>query len=85
MPQHTEPAGCTANALLADVLRTRGSVTLYSAVLFAWLSTRLFGSLRTALANVFDIENERSIIKGKIFDFQITVVRTVMSVVYARF
>jgi membrane protein len=62
------------------VLRTRGSVTLYSAILFAWLSTRLFGSLRTALAEVFDIENERGIIQGKIFDFEITFVGTVLFV-----
>jgi membrane protein len=62
------------------VLRTRGSVTFYSAILFVWLSTRLFGSLRTALADVFDIENERSIIRGKIFDIEITVVSTLLFV-----
>jgi membrane protein len=80
LPAHAESSGSTIHRMLADVLRTRGSVTLYSAVLFAWLSTRLFGSLRTALASVFDIENERSIIRGKIFDFQITVVSTVLFV-----
>lgn len=67
-------------ALLDDVLRTRGRVTLYSAIIFLWLSTRLFGSLRTALAEVFDIERERSIVHGKLFDLQITVVATVLFV-----
>ena len=80
LPMHTETSGSAVHTMLSDVLRTRGSVTLYSAVLFAWLSTRLFGSLRTALAEVFDIEHERSIIRGKIFDFQITVVATVLFV-----
>ena len=80
LPLHTESSGSAIHTLLADVLRTRESVTLYSALLFAWLSTRLFGSLRTALAEVFDIESERSIIRGKIFDFQITVVATVLFV-----
>jgi len=80
LPLHAESSGSTIHTMLADVLRTRGSVTVYSALLFAWLSTRLFGSLRTALADVFDIENERSIIRGKIFDFQITVVATVLFV-----
>ncbi|MGH7679886.1 MAG: YihY/virulence factor BrkB family protein, partial [Gemmatimonadaceae bacterium] len=63
-----------------EVLRTRGSVTIWSALLFTWLSTRLFGSLRTALADVFDIEHERSILHGKIFDFQITLVSTILFV-----
>ena len=80
LPLQTESSATAIHAMLADVLRTRGTVTIYSAVLFAWLSTRLFGSLRTALAEVFDIENERSIIRGKIFDFQITLVATVLFV-----
>jgi membrane protein len=66
--------------LMDDVLRTRGSVTAYSAVLFLLLSTRLFGSLRTALAEVFDIEHERGMLRGKIFDLQITIVATVLFV-----
>lgn len=80
LPLRTESSATAIHTMLADVLRTRGTVTIYSAVLFAWLSTRLFGSLRTALAEVFDIENERSIIRGKIFDFQITLVATVLFV-----
>jgi len=80
LPMHAETSGGLIHTMITDVLRTRGSVTLYSAILFAWLSTRLFGSLRTALAEVFDIENERSIIRGKIFDFQITLVGTILFV-----
>ncbi|HJQ20652.1 MAG TPA: YihY/virulence factor BrkB family protein [Gemmatimonadaceae bacterium] len=80
LPMHSEQSGGFVHTLIGDVLKTRGSVTIYSAVLFAWLSTRLFGSLRTALAEVFDIENERSIIRGKVFDFEITVVGTVLFV-----
>ena len=80
LPEHSEASGGVVHSMLTDALRTRGSVTIYSAVLFAWLSTRLFGSLRTALAEVFDIENERGIIWGKIFDFQITFVATVLFV-----
>jgi len=78
LPTHQETSGGLIHSMIADVLRTRGSVTVYSAILFAWLSTRLFGSLRTALAEVFDIENERSIIRGKIFDFQMTLVGTIL-------
>jgi membrane protein len=80
MPLQAGDSGGFVHTMLEDVLKTRGSVTLYSGLLFVWLSTRLFGSLRTALADVFDIENERSIIRGKIFDIQITVVSTVLFV-----
>ena len=81
LPLQSAAAGPWVHTLIDDILKTRGSVfPIWSALLFAWLSTRLFGSLRTALADVFDIENERSIIRGKIFDFQITVVSTILFV-----
>lgn len=76
----TGPAGSWVNDMLGQVVEARGTVTLYSALLFIWLSTRLFGSLRSALADVFDIESERGIIQGKIFDIKITVVGTVLFV-----
>jgi membrane protein len=78
LPAQSAATATWVHSLLDDVIATRGSVTLYSAVIFAWLSTRLFGSVRTALADVFDIENERGIIMGKIFDLQITIVATVL-------
>jgi membrane protein len=66
--------------MIADLMKARGSVTMYSAIGFVWFSTRLFGSLRSVLASVFDIENERGIIAGKIFDVKITVVSTLLFV-----
>ena len=80
LPIQSASGGAWVHTTIDEVLKTRGSVTFWSAFLFTWLSTRLFGSLRTALADVFDIEHERSIIRGKIFDFQITVVSTVLFV-----
>jgi membrane protein len=80
LPMQSEAGGKAVHSILTDVMKTHSTVPLYSAMLFIWLSTRLFGSLRTALADVFDIENERSIIRGKIFDIQITVVSTVLFV-----
>jgi membrane protein len=66
--------------MINDLLATRRRVTIYSAIGFIWFSTRLFGSLRTVLASVFDIESERGIIAGKIFDAKITVVSTLLFV-----
>jgi membrane protein len=73
-------SGKWVHDMLVDVVNARGTVTLYSAAFFVWLSTRLFGSLRSALADVFDIESERGIIQGKIFDIKITVVATFLFV-----
>jgi membrane protein len=70
-------------ALIADVLRAGAQVTVWSAITFVWLSTRLFGSLRTVLAEVFDIETERGIIAGKLFDAKISVVATVLVAAYS--
>ena len=69
--------------ILNDVLRARTSLAIYSAIGFVWFSTRLFGSLRSVLAEVFDIENERGIVAGKIFDIQITIIASVLIVLYA--
>jgi membrane protein len=68
--------------IIADAIRTRGQVGVLSAVTFIWFSTRLFGSLRSVLADVFDIEQERGIVAGKIFDVQVTVLSTLLVVAY---
>src|SRR5205085_4125311 len=80
LPAHEESPTSPIHKLVTDILRTRTSFTIYGAIGFVWFSTRLFGSLRTVLADVFDIENERGIIAGKIFDIQITVVATILFV-----
>lgn len=43
-------------------------------VLLVWISTRLIGSLRSALRNVFDVQEDRGIVQGKIFDAKMVVV-----------
>jgi len=65
-----------------DVIRAGGSVGWWSAAGFIWFSTRLFGSLRSVLAEVFDIESDRGIIDGKIFDIKITVIATILVAAY---
>jgi membrane protein len=41
--------------LLAKITRNRGQLSLYAAPAFVWFSTRLFGGVRTALNDIFDI------------------------------
>jgi membrane protein len=83
LPPQAEMVRTAVLEVLTDVVRARTSLAIYSAIGFVWFSTRLFGSVRTVLAEVFDIENERGIIAGKIFDIKITVISSLLIVLYA--
>ena len=82
LPAHVETPDSGTHKLIADILTAHQSLGLWSAIGFIWFSTRLFGSLRTVLASVFDIESERGIIQGKLFDIKITVLSTVLLTAY---
>ena len=56
LPPHPPGDSGPAAAILNEVIKRSGTVTIYSAIGFIWFSTRLFGSLRTVLAAIFDIE-----------------------------
>ncbi len=84
LPNGSHAADALLRGLITDVLETRGAVTAYSAIGFAWFSTRLFGSLRSVLALIFD-GTDRSIVVGKLFDLLATVVSTMAVVVYVVF
>lgn len=76
LPAETPMAGELLRSLIADFLRTRPATTAYSALGFMWFSTRLFGSLRTAVSLIFD-RSDRGIVAGKLFDVAATMVATV--------
>jgi membrane protein len=78
LPAHYESPDAPQHKLIGDILDAHTKLGVWSAVGFVWFSTRLFGSLRTVLASVFDIEQERGIIQGKIFDIKITVLSTIL-------
>jgi len=78
LPAHVESPDSATHKLISDILSAHQSLGVWSAIGFVWFSTRLFGSLRTVLASVFDIETERGIIAGKVFDVKITVVSTLL-------
>ena len=58
------------NTLLAD----RRSFNLVGSLVFLWISTRLVGTLRTALREIFDFPHGRGLIEGKVFDGVMVVV-----------
>ncbi len=82
LPPHVQSTDNAIHRLVEDAMRAPAAVSVWSAVGFVWFSTRLFGSLRSVLADVFDIESERGIIAGKLFDIQITIISTVLVAVY---
>ena len=81
LPNDSPSAIDLISSIVGDVMRTQGAVTLYAAIGFAWFSTRLFGSLRSVLALIFD-GTDRGIVVGKLFDFGATIVATMAMVVY---
>ena len=72
------PMSDEAQRLLTDLLfevsgSTSGAVSI-GVIAFIWLTTRLFGSLRVALSDVFDIEDTRNILQAKLFDMRISLI-----------
>jgi membrane protein len=82
MPPHPPGDSGPAAAILNEVIKRSGALGIYSAIGFIWFSTRLFGSLRTVLAAIFDIDSDRGIIAGKIFDIEMTIVSSLLLVAY---
>jgi membrane protein len=78
LPLHREEAEAPVHRLIADVVAARGSLGVYGSLIYIWFSTRLFGSLRTVLADIFDIETDRSVLLGKWFDVRITIYSSVL-------
>jgi membrane protein len=60
---------------IADgLLAQRTSLTVVGALVFVWLATRLVGTIRVVLREIFDISQARGLVLGKLFDAQVVVV-----------
>ena len=71
--------------LAEGVVRSRGTLGLFGLPLFVWFSTRLFGSLRSALCSLFDSPETRSWLTGKLFDVALVVATGVLFVANTAF
>jgi membrane protein len=60
--------------LINTVVEDRAGFSLVGSLVFVWISTRLVGTLRTALREIFDIPYGRGIVRGKLFDAMMVVV-----------
>lgn len=56
---------------VTGLIEKSGQITVVSILLLIWISTRLVGTLRAALKEVFDVGQDRNIIQGKLFDIKI--------------
>lgn len=71
----------TVRDQIAGLLDQRRGFTLVGALLLVWFSTRLVGTLRTALGEIFDVADDRGIVRGKIFDVQMVLAGSVLLLV----
>ncbi|HUE95632.1 MAG TPA: YihY/virulence factor BrkB family protein [Longimicrobiaceae bacterium] len=63
-----------AGELVDQAVGERNRFGILGILLLVWVSTRLIGSLRSALRAVFDIREDRGIVAGKIFDAQMVLI-----------
>lgn len=68
LPEGSWEQGEWIRTTLRDVARAGTSVSVWSALVFAWFSTRVFGALRAVMVKTFDVEKDRGIVSGKLFD-----------------
>jgi membrane protein len=68
LPARDWAGGDSVRDAVRDIARVGKSVTLYSVIGFLWFSTRVFGAMRSVFARAFDVEKERGIVHGKVFD-----------------
>jgi len=64
--------------VLEEIVQQRGTLGLFGVPLFVWFSTRLFGSLRATLCEVFDVEETRSWFRGKLEDVVLVLATTTL-------
>lgn len=64
----------SVRTVIRGLVAERAGVSAVGAVVFVWISTRLVGTLRVVLREVFDISRDRGIVGGKLFDIQIVVI-----------
>lgn len=57
-----------------DLIAGRTRFGLLGLALFVWTATRLFGSLRSVLRDIFDLQEDRGIVGGKIYDTKMVIV-----------
>lgn len=74
--------GAWIRTTFRDVARAGTSVSVGSALVFAWFSTRVFGALRAVMVKTFDVEKDRGIVHGKLVDIGAAFATAIGTVLY---
>jgi membrane protein len=82
LPAHVEGNASPVHTFVDQILDSHRAVGAWSAVLFLWFSTRLFGALRSALARVLAVPEARGIVHGKLFDTALVLLSTLLVTAY---
>jgi membrane protein len=82
LPRHADAAEQSVHALVDGILKTRSALGIWGAIGYFWFTARLFGALRSALSQVLDFGTQRGVVAGKLHDFRLTVVATVLITCY---
>ena len=64
----------TVREAIDGVVEGRTGFTTVGALVLIWFSTRLVGTLRSVLQEVFDVAQDRGVIGGKIFDIKAVII-----------
>jgi membrane protein len=78
LPEGSLASGTILTAVVEDIVRTRALAGVGGAIGFLWFSSQLFASLRSVMQMVFDHGRERSFLRGKLWDFHLTITSLVL-------
>jgi membrane protein len=70
----SQPAVDRLQRLIQEVVESRGQLSAWGIPLFLWFATRFFSGARAALNDVFDTEETRPFVVGKLVDLLLVVV-----------
>lgn len=72
-PPLSGPAEEGVRRALEKVIDDSSGLVGLGTVVFIWVATRMVGTLRSALREIFDVHEDRGIVAGKIFDIQMVI------------
>jgi membrane protein len=64
--------------LLEGLVADRAGLSIIGAVVLAWISTRLVGTLRVVLRQLFDLDQDRGVVRGKLFDLKVVLLGSLL-------
>ncbi len=73
LPPVSEEFQAMVGGILRSLVEQSTGLLSVGTLFFIWFSTRLIGTLRTALREVFDIQQGRNFIAGKLFDMKMVI------------